>query len=236
VVDALECAVLRASLSQRFSFEGTGATAQNSVGIAQGSIQNALLSGTGALELAGTTTDQYVDLPNGMISVLVNATFEAWLTWRGGAAWQRVFDFGSNQNAEGAQGSGATYLFLTPMASNSSGFVRVAFSTAGASNETRLDAKRALTASAVSHVAVVVDDDNDLISLYLDGQPQGSVAFVGQLAQLSDVNNWLGRSQFSADPALGASLDEFRIYRTALGASEVAASFAAGPNPLFLVR
>jgi hypothetical protein len=133
---------------------------KNSVGTAQGSIQNALLSGSGALELAGTTSDQYVDLPNGIISALVNSSFEAWLTWRG---------------------------------ANS-------------------------------------------ISLYLDGQLQGSVAFAGQLAQLSDINNWLGRSQFSADPALDASLDEFRIYRTALGASEIAASFAAGPNPPFLAR
>lgn len=237
VVDSLSCAVLRASLAQRYSFDGTGATAQNSVVAGQvGLLQNTMLTGTGALELAGTTTDQFVDLPNGMVSSLVNATFEAWLTWRGGAAWQRVFDFGSNQNAEGMQGTGATYLFLTPMATNTAGFARVAFTTAGNAAETKIDAKRAFTVGAVSHVAVVVDDDNNLISLYLDGALQASVAFTSQLALLSDVNSWLGRSQFSTDPELDASLDEFRIYRVALSAADLAASFSAGPNPAFLVR
>jgi hypothetical protein len=236
VVDTLECAVLRAALAQRWSFEGSGETAQNSAGTAPGTLANTALTGSGALELAGTTSDQYVDLPNGVVSSLVNATFEAWLTWRGGAAWQRVFDFGSTQNAEGAQGTGATYLFLTPMATNTTGFARVAFTTSGSGAETRLDAKRALTVGAVSHVAVVVDDENDLLSLYLDGAPAGSVAFNAQLSQLSDVNNWLGRSQFTADPELDASLDEFRIYRAALTATQIGASFAAGPNPAFLQR
>lgn len=236
VVDTLECAVLRAALAHRYSFDGTGATALNSVGAANGVLMNSALSGSGALELAGTTSDQYVDLPNGIVSSLVNATFEVWLTWRGGAAWQRVFDFGSNENAEGSQGTGATYLFLTPLAANASGFVRVAFTTAGNGAETRLDATRALTASATSHVAVVIDDDKNLLSLYLDGALQGSVAFASQLSLLGDLNNWLGRSQFSTDPELNASLDEFRIYRAALTATEVGASFAAGPNPAFLLR
>jgi hypothetical protein len=236
VVDTLECAVLRAALAQRFSFDGTGTTLQNSAGTGNGVLLNTALIGTGALELAGTTSDQYADLPSGIVSSLVNATFEVWLTWRGGAAWQRVFDFGSNQNAEGTQGVGATYLFLTPMAANTTGFVRVAFTTAGNGAETKLDATRALTVGAVSHVAVVVDDDKNLLSLYLDGALSGSVAFTSQLALLSDVNNWLGRSQFSTDPELNASLDEFRIYRAALTAAQIGASFAAGPNPAFLQR
>jgi hypothetical protein len=45
-----------------------------------------------------------------------------------------------------------------------------------------------------------------------------------------DVNNWLGRSQFLADPGFEGSFTEFRIYGSALSASEVAASFAAGPD------
>jgi hypothetical protein len=235
-VDNLQCAVLRAALAQRYSFDGSGAAVLDSASTAHGVAVNTLLAGTGALDLAGTTSDQYVDLPNGLASSLVNATFEAWLTWRGGAAWQRVFDFGSNQNAEGSQGTGATYFFLTPMASNASGFTRVAFSTAGTAAETKIDAPRALTVGAVSHVAVVVDDDNNLISLYLDGELQGTAAFTSQLSLIQDVNDWLGRSQFSTDPELNATFDEFRIYRAALSAVEVGASFAAGPNPAFLLR
>jgi Concanavalin A-like lectin/glucanases superfamily len=47
---------------------------------------------------------------------------------------------------------------------------------------------------------------------------------------LSDVNNWLGRSQWG-DPLYDGSIDEFRIYNTALSAGEVADSFATGPDP-----
>jgi hypothetical protein len=41
--------------------------------------------------------------------------------------------------------------------------------------------------------------------------------------------NWIGRSQFSADPFLGATVDDFQIYDHALSASEVAA--LAGGQP-----
>jgi len=44
---------------------------------------------------------------------------------------------------------------------------------------------------------------------------------IGPLSAINDVNNWLGRSQFAVDPALGASIAEFRIYDVALGAGEI---------------
>jgi hypothetical protein len=82
-------------------------------------------------------------------------------------------------------------------------------------------------------LAVVVDDANDLISLYVNGAFRSSAAFAGHLSALVDVNNWLGRSQY-ADPSFAGTFDDFRIYKTALDASELAASYAAGPNPAFL--
>ena len=49
---------------------------------------------------------------------------------------------------------------------------------------------------------------------------------------MSDVGattmNWLGRSPFTADPTFNGSLDDFRMYKRALTATEIAA--------LYLVR
>jgi hypothetical protein len=54
---------------------------------------------------------------------------------------------------------------------------------------------------------------------------------------LNDVNNWLGRSNWTSDANFDGSFNEFRIYDQALTASEIAASFAAGPDvvPVFEV-
>ena len=60
------------------------------------------------------------------------------------------------------------------------------------------------------------------------------VAVNDELSQLDDVNCWIGRSQFSADTGLSASIDEFRIYDVALTTEQVALSFASGPEPAFL--
>ncbi len=54
-----------------------------------------------------------------------------------------------------------------------------------------------------------------------------------RLAQLTnDVNNWLGKSQFPADPNIPGKYNEFRIYQGAMTPAQVAASYAAGPDKL----
>ena len=82
---------MKSALLHRYSFDGTGTAVTDSVGAAHGTVVNAQLSGSGTVVLGGGTTDQYVDLPNGIVSSLTNATFEAWITWDGGNGWQRVF-------------------------------------------------------------------------------------------------------------------------------------------------
>jgi hypothetical protein len=228
---------LRAALVHRYMFDGTGATATDSIGTANGTIMNTTLTGTGSLVLAGGTTDQYVDLPNNIIKQLTNATFEAWLTWNGGGNWQRIFDFGNSDSAtEGVQGAGASTVHMTPW--SGSNVMRFAFKRADQmiAQETDLEAAMPLASGVVVHVAGVIDDTNNMMYLYRDGAPQGSKAFADSLSLLTDINNWLGRSQYAGDPELGASLHEFRIYNAALSAAQIQASFAAGQNPAYLAK
>lgn len=227
------CANASGCLLHRYTFSGSGTLVEDSIGDADATAVNTTLQG-GGVPLAGGTSDQYVRIPPWTLSGLKNATLEVWLTWSGGAAWQRIFDFGSNDgSAAGAQGAaGVSYLFLTPRAYNSTGKLRAAYSVNGPNMETRVEAAWALTTGTVSHVAVVVDDVANKLALYLNGNSAGSSALTGSLSAVDVQNFWLGRSQFQVDPELGGTIHEFRIYGAALTATEVRASFMAGSDAL----
>jgi len=106
------CLPLQDAIVHRYSFEND---ANDSVGTSHGTLVGGATIAGGALTLAGGTSGQYLDLPNGLVSSLTNATLEAWVTWTGsaGGMWQRVFDFGSSTMAEGQAGNGNKYLFLS---------------------------------------------------------------------------------------------------------------------------
>jgi hypothetical protein len=194
---------------------------------------NAALA-SGSITLANTTPDQYVDLPNKILSPLTNATLEIWATWTGTTTWQRLFDFGSSTaSTEGTRDFGATYLFLTPMSGTSARCLRAVFSTSGSGGETVVNGSAALPTGTVSHVTVVVNASADSLSLYLNGTSLGSATFTGSLSGLNDINNWLGRSQYSADSNFAGVIHEFRIYSVALSAAQIQLSEQSGPDPAF---
>jgi len=65
--------------------------------------------------------------------------------------------------------------------------------------------------------------------LYLNGAAIGSntaMSFAPFRLE-STSQNWIGRSQFAADPYFNGSIDEFRIYRNALGAEQITALISA---------
>lgn len=224
------------SLIHRYSFDGSGSLALDSKGAAHGQLVGVQLDGSGSLPLAGERSGQYVNLPNGIVSGLDNATFEAWLTWQGGGPWQRIFDFGSSNAGEDTAGStGIRYLFLTT-ASTTDGLrdlppaLRVAYSQNGVADEDICQGTEAFPIGMPTHVAVVIDHDQRLMVLYQAGQLVAQCSLTRRLSAIDDVNDWLGHSNFAADADLGASYDEFRVYSAALSAEQIADSFAAGPD------
>lgn len=227
--NAAACTALRAALRHRYRFEGTGTVATDDGADADGTVVNATLDGSSSLALAGGTSNEYVELPSGIVSALTDATFEAWVTWQGGGGWQRIFDFG---NASGS--SGDTYVFVTPQRGGGTASLRATLSLSGSANEVLVDGSAALSSGTIRHVVLVVDDLVDM-RLYVDGVLQGSVANTTRsLSSLDDTQNWLGRSHFSVDPEFSGSFHEFRIYNAALSATQVAASFTLGADPAFL--
>lgn len=237
------CLPLKNSLVHRYSFSGTGKTVSDTKGTLHGVVMGsgAQLNGTGTLELSGgfapadlDPNQQYVALPAGCLDGLTDATFEAWIQWKPADSvsehsyWQRIFDFGETA----ASGVG-TYIFLSPRATNATGPARASFTNSMGSSGQIFTNGPTLAAGAY-HLTLVIDDTNNLMSLYVDGALSSSVPFPGALSAINDVNCWLGRSQFVADVYFAGIFDEFRVYASALGPAQVSFSHAAGPNPAFL--
>ncbi|RDK02915.1 LamG-like jellyroll fold domain-containing protein [Paraburkholderia lacunae] len=167
-----------------------------------------------AVSLDGSTG--YVSLPGNLVADVSDFTIAAWVYWNAAKTWERVFDFGS--------GTGR-YMMLTPRAN--SGFARFAITLNGGAGEQDIDGNVALPTGQWVHVAVTLS--GNVGTLYLNGSEIGSnTAMSFAPFRLESTNqNWIGRSQFSADPYFNGLIDEFRIYRNALSAAQIAALIAA---------
>lgn len=196
--------------------EGFGVTAYDSVGTNNGILGSGCswtASGinNGAVLLNGTA-NAYVSFPTGMVSDLTNFTVATWVNLGASNAWQRIFDFGS--------GTG-TYMFLTPEA-GTGGPLRFSITTNGPGAEQQINASAGVSMGVWHHVAVTVSNNFGL--LYLDGKTVGTNSSLTlKPATLgSTTANTIGQSQFAADPYLTGSVDEFRIYPSALSAQQIA--------------
>jgi hypothetical protein len=156
------------------------------------------------LNLDGHTN--YVLLPDPVANC---STIAAWVKWNGGAVWQRVFDFGTDTT---------NYFFLTPLAS--SGKMRFAITTKGNGAEQVIDAATALPTGSWCHVAVTLDGKKGL--LYLNGDPVGTNSSLTiRPWQTLAKNNYVGKSQFPADPLFSGEIGSFRIFGRALSGAEI---------------
>jgi hypothetical protein len=239
--------------AHRYSFNGVGTLAVDSIGTADGEIVGAQLAGSGRLTLSGGTnaTAPYVTLPHGLLRELHDATFEAWVNWAGpvasdgtGSPWQRVFDFGEGATGvAGEQASGGvtarSYLFLTPQTAPRSAAempaTRVAFQVPHDQQSVDLEVvvnTSPLPVGVDAHVGVVIDASNHKMSLFVNGIIAGAVDLTQDdpLSYVYDINDWLGRSQFAQDDGFSGSFLEFRIYDVALTPAQVQVSYAAGPD------
>ncbi len=192
-----------------------GGTATDASGHGQhGTLQAGASWGEGrgggrALVLDGSSG--HLALPKGVLSGLGDFTIALWVYWNAAVNNARVFDFGSSDIA---------YLGLIPRASN--GTMR--FTVTG----TTWWGEQSIVASALPtgrwvHLAVTLSGTTG--TLYVDGVAAGSNGAMALAPhQLGDTTqNWLGRSQYAADPYFNGRMQDLRIYSGALSAAEIAA-------------
>jgi hypothetical protein len=173
-------------------------------------------SGRGkAIQLNGT--NDYVDIPTlgTLVSTLSSATLTAWVNVSAqDGAWPRIFDIGTGDT---------NYMMLTPHQSTAGAMtyaIRVTTATQTVAEE-RCVAPRMLM-TGWHQVAVVIDGTSMVVKIYLDGTVVGSNTVTVLPKDLGKTTqNWLGRSQFTADAYFTGGLDDFRIYNRALSAGEL---------------
>lgn len=208
------------SLVHRYSFSETNsATVSDSVG---GPIWNGILPNGGTFSNGQLTlvpaSQQYANLPAGIVSSLSNITLMSWVNLNAKSDWSRIFDFGN---------STTTYMFLTPQIGGTMRFAITTNSNGGA--EQQVNCSAVVSTGSWHQVAVTLSSGKGV--LYLDGTPVGtnSSMTLNPASMGITTNNYIGKSQW-ADPYMDGVLDEFRIYDVGLSAAEIAAAAALGPN------
>lgn len=156
-------------------------------------------------------TGGQVELPSGLVSGHDDITIATWINLDSVDTWSRVFDFGS--------GTGVN-MFFTPEAGFDGGPMRFSIKPSG-QGEQQIDGP-SLSAGQWRHIAVTIG--GDVGSLYVDGVLVGTNT--GMTFNPSDLGvttqNYLGDSQYTADPPLFGRIDDFRIYGEALPAEQIA--------------
>ncbi|HWC60556.1 MAG TPA: LamG-like jellyroll fold domain-containing protein, partial [Verrucomicrobiae bacterium] len=151
-------------------------------------------------------------------------TVEFWATFGANGNWARVFDFGNINGTVGAQ-----YFFYSPH--TSLGGQRMEIST---NTTVTFDLPGTLDNRAVC-VTCIIDAASNYGAVYTNGVLEQS--FTGAWPALRSVStawSFIGRSLWSADAWLNASIDEFRIYDGRLTPEEIATDFKYGPDALAL--
>ena len=168
-----------------------------------------------AMDLTGTS--QYAMLPAGLFASVTNFTIAVWVNWDGGSAWQRIFDFGNDTTQ---------YMFLTP--SSGSGTLRFAVTTNGGGFEEILQTSP-LPVGQWQHVAITRNGNS--AKLYTNGVLAASGSVDIPPANFNPVLNYLGDSQYPADPLFNGRLDELFIYNYTLSDLEITRLAANQPPP-----
>jgi hypothetical protein len=212
-----------AVLKHRYSFNDEGSsTAADSVGAASGTLNGSATQTGGDLLLS---QDAYVELPAHLLDGYYALTVEAWADFPDNGRWVRLWDFGSQDG----NGAGLTSIFFSPH-SGPDGMELTTF-TPGRNDHVAVSTN--LDNTVNTHIVGVYYPAAGYQELYINGALVGSNRGASiPLSDVDDVNNWIGRSQFDADPYINANIHEFRIYEGALNAQQVAADFAAGPDNL----
>ena len=157
-------------------------------------------SGKKSLYLKGS--DSYLTLPPS-VGNLSEMTIAMWVNINNSSSWQRIFDFGNGTDQ---------YFFLTPSNGNE---MRLVLKNGG--EEQILSTTKATT--GWHYIAVTLAPD--AVTLYVDGKATTSTSITLRPSNFHPKRNYIGRSQFIADPFFVGYIDDLRIYNYALSANEV---------------
>ncbi|MGU3357849.1 LamG-like jellyroll fold domain-containing protein [Microbacterium sp. M4A5_1d] len=164
-----------------------------------------------ALDLSGGS----IRIPRDPIAGATDLSVTTRVRWDGGANWQWLFGIGTDNQK---------YLFFTPQSGD--GNLRTAITRAsGGAAEKQILGSNPLRVGDWVDLAFTLDTDADELTAYINGTELATTTTditPGELVTAtSEFGGSIGRS-FYPDPAFDGAVDDFRIYRAALTASDVA--------------
>jgi hypothetical protein len=190
----------------------------------------------------------YVDVPDGTLSKFSatnpdgtpnpagtgQVTFEGWIRHTGNQGWSRIYDFGTGSAGalEGPGGEAAGIDFFMLTAQTGGDPIRRVEATDGSDGDATGNHWEEVTGTFDQdiHFAVTWNETTGELKYYQNGVEVTEFDSPLLISAIDDINNWLGRSQFTGDANLQGEFDEFRIYDHALTPGEVLGNFRAGPN------
>lgn len=200
------------TLVARYTFDGDDADSPTAIEDATENVSDAAVEGTVSLnaedkkEGASALTlngQAYLMLPPA-VSHYRDMTVSLWANVTGTTSWQRLFDFGNGTEQ---------YFFLTP---DNGTEMRAVLKNGG--EEQILSAPK--PSAGWHHFAVTLGAES--VTLYVDGEAVATTSdIIVRPSDFLPVRNYVGRSQFPADPLLEGAIDDLHIYNTALTQEQV---------------
>jgi hypothetical protein len=227
---SLLTAVANAGLIHRYSFKD--GSAKDSVGSVDGVLKGTAKIADGKLVLDNTDKNSdddslsYLEFPSSILPKGDSVSLVVWFSGKDVGSFARVLNIGDKDGAEGK-----AFIYFVPR--NADDQARAAITATDAAGKTAIDTDR-LDDGNVHMVAVVVDGAAKKLHLYVDGKEPAAAQDLGDntLDKVRPAHNWIGRSAYDQDAGLSASVNEFRVYDTALTADDAAAIFKAGADAL----
>src|SRR4030095_11277037 len=150
-------------------------------------------------------------------------------------SWSRIFDFGTNSAGEvvapgGSFSASSSHVVLLSANEGTNLDQQVArYGGSGPTQGRTRDSAGTTVLGSPVHIVLSYDAGDQNWRWYRNGVLMQVLPDTEGLSTLTDVNNWLGRSNWSNDANADAVLHELRIYKYALTEAQIRGNFSSGP-------
>lgn len=177
-----------------------------------------------ALEL-NPETGSYIKLPDNFLNGVKSFTFTCWIYWNGlgekdNLYEQRIIDFHTFEKTGDNQNNNRLF-WMTPAGGNENNLLYME-NYSDKNGTASLNSSKRLPAKQWTHIAWIIDSQNQSSVLYINGaQTASTTGWQHNPDELKLSTFYIGKSAWGVHPPLDAILDEIAFFDTALTAPQI---------------